>query len=546
MLWHDSINSLKQLLQEEKTQQGEVKTNVSINDAFHHFAKLYIRYTIILSNLTTCYDTSVQPQKRIDIKLTLEHVILRVINLRHLLTKWCPPNQDVLSKSGAQASFPWEYLDLNKDMRALSIPPSKLESATPGFFKEDQVDATRRRNTKVANLLHENVGSKATSFEEEETPEELFDGDEASVDTMQSEEALSEGDVASADDDAHDDDVETNRETSPEQAAIKVQSVIRAHVSRKKTKEHRIWLDDFVGLSTCCDRTELGRLESNLADIQHQRIQEQQYCKESYKNDLHHLKDVVREEEGFAMQNKLRDERIQWITEHTVSKNALPDSFEGFYARDETASGRENEDNQETKGKQKKNDAKGSKDNNKKSKDKKSVDAIEVECPVLAGPLTLLDPIKDCINVYEERWQQRIVGPGRIQSQYHDTEMAKDLVIRDQVKSELTKDVEEKLLTNILKIKAMQEASTKKKSKKDGKGKGKKGKGKSKKGGGKKEKPLPGAKLPGMKDMSVEEMLGVLVQNGLVSMPGEEHTINDFIGGFENARPKIPDIDKQV
>ena len=66
-----------------------------------------------------------------------------------------------------------------------------------------------------------------------------------------------------------------------------------------------------------------------------------------------------------------------------------------------------------------------------------------------------------------------------------------------------------------------------------------------KKAGGKKEKPLPGAKLPGMKDMSVEEMLVVLVQSGLVCTP-EAMTINDFIGGIENGRPNISDMDKQV
>jgi len=91
-------------------------------------------------------------------------------------------------------------------------------------------------------------------------------------------------------------------------------------------------------------------------------------------------------------------------------------------------------------------------------------------------------------------------------------------------------------------------ANTKKSKSKKGKdGKGKK-KGGGKKAGGKKEKPLPGAKLPGMKDVSVDEMLGILVQNGLVSLPEEQegHKLHDFIGGFENGRPKLSvDMDKQ-
>ena len=102
------------------------------------------------------------------------------------------------------------------------------------------------------------------------------------------------------------------------------------------------------------------------------------------------------------------------------------------------------------------------------------------------------------------------------------------------------------MLDNILKIKRMQE--TTKKPKKDGKGKGKKAKGKGKKAGGKKEKPLPGCKLPGLKDMDADQMFAILVQNGLVCCTPEEHTLNDFIGGFECARPKLPNFDskKQV
>mmetsp|Transcript_13262 Transcript_13262/g.28659 ORF Transcript_13262/g.28659 Transcript_13262/m.28659 type:complete len:571 (-) Transcript_13262:30-1742(-) len=253
------------------------------------------------------------------------------------------------------------------------------------------------------------------------------------------------------------------------------------------------------------------------------------------------------------MQNELREERIQWITEHTITKNTLPDSFEGFYAKGDDGSQKESEDNDKKEGDKKQKDgakgargakAKGGKDD-KKSKGKKSTDVVEVERPLLAAPPSQLDPLRNCINIYEERWQHRNVGPKRITSQYPDAEMAKDLIIRGQIRTELTKGVEEKLLSNILKIRAMQDASTKKskKSKKDGgKGKGRKGKGGKK--GGKKEKPLPGAKLAGMKEISVEEMLAVLVENGFVCTP-DKMTLNDFIGGFENGPPKIPDMDKQ-
>ncbi|KAL3764037.1 hypothetical protein ACHAW5_003986 [Stephanodiscus triporus] len=526
LLWNESIDNLKRLVEEEES-HDQTKP-VSINDAYHHFAKLYINYSVILSELNSCYESSVQPQKRIDIKYTLERAICRVINLRHLLVKWCPPNPDVVSKGGSQAPFPWEYFDLDKELRELCVSPAKLETTTPVFFREDQNEAILHRNATIARLLEQTGGSKVKQMDQKRW--------EARIATAG---GAFEGRSQSKDEPYH-----SNKVVSfnlPERAVLKVQSIVRGHLSRKKTATKKRWLDRFVGLRSSSDRAELVNLEKNLIDIREQRRQEQQYCKESYENDLHRLKDVVRDEEGFAIQSELREERIQWITEHTISKNTLPGSFEEFYAKYNPPDDKENEAKSENDNEHK--GSKDAKDSGKNKKDEKSADTDEVERPVLSAPHTLLDSIRDCIRIYEERWRHRNVGMDRVKSQHHDVEMAKKLIIRDQVKAELTKGVEEKLLSNILKIKAIQEASTmsSKSKKKDKKGQGKKAKGKK---AGKNEKPLPGTKLPGMQDMTVDEMLGVLVQNGLIFVP-EGHRINDFIGGFKNGRPTIPNTDKQ-
>jgi hypothetical protein len=146
------------------------------------------------------------------------------------------------------------------------------------------------------------------------------------------------------------------------------------------------------------------------------------------------------------------------------------------------------------------------------------------------GPPLILESVSESIDTYERRWQHRNIGPDRIRSQYHDAELAKSLIVRGQIKSELTTAVEEKLLSNLLKIKAVADVDSKKSKSKKGATKGKKGKGK--KASGKKEKPLPGSKFPGMKEMPVEEMLKVLIDNGLVCIPAQ-HVVNDLIGGFE-------------
>ena len=547
LLWNESIKKLKALVQDEEIKAS--KSTASIQESFQYFGNLYVRYTIIHKDLDTCYDLSVQPQKRLDIKSTLEHVICRVINLRHLLRKWSPPNNDVIVTDGVQPPFPWEYLDINKVLEDLSIAPSRLETTTPTYFNEDRQDAIRHRNESVARLLKDKFGSEARPWEEKTWSVESSlaadaaastSGTSCAYDTTCATE-VEESDDEESDTDSNSSDSETaTEENLSEQAAAKVvQSLVRGRLSRKKVAEYKLWLDNLVGISSSrnSNGTELDhKLENNLTDVHNRRQQEQQYCKESYENDLHRLRDVVREEEGFMLQTQLREERIKWVAEHTIKNASLPDSFDGFYVKDTPP----NDDDNDNQAKEKSNkDAKSKNTTDKKSK---SADAESVELPTLAAPQMLLGSLKDCVQTYEERWMHRTVGPDRVKSQYHDTEMAKDLIIRDQVKQELTRGVEEKMLDNILKIKRMQE--TTKKPKKDGKGKGKKAKGKGKKAGGKKEKPLPGTKLPGLKDMDADQMLAILVQNGLVCCTPEEHTLNDFIGGFECARPKLPNLDK--
>ncbi|KAL7550413.1 hypothetical protein ACHAWF_013651 [Thalassiosira exigua] len=560
LLWDESIEELKRLVREEEPHSDDAAVASppppSVDDAFRRFAELYVRYSLVLSDLSRCHDESIQPQKRVDVRRALETVVLRIVSLRRLLVKWCPPNPDVVRGGDAdggvpRAPFPWEYFDVGDALRKLGVAPSRLEAEeVPAFLREDGAEDVRRRDAAVARL-REAFGSddEGGSSRAEPPDEGEFEPAAASV-AARSDEGSDDASTATSTSSEEEPDRPRSKRTAeapPEDAAAaKVQSAVRGHFSRKKTDEYKRWLDGFVGLrGRGGGKSESDQLERNLADVRRQRKAEQQYCKENYENDLRRLKDVVREEEGFAMQHELREERIRWITEHTISKNALPDSFEGFYAKDEPQNDGENEGAKEDAKKKDDAKSKGAKKEGgaKKSKDKKGAEAEDVERPSLAAPPGVLDKLRECARVYEERWRDRNVGSDRVRSQCHDAEMAKDLILRDRVRGELAAGVDETLVSNLLKIKAMQEANAKKSKskKKDGK-KGKKGKGK--KAGGKKEKPLPGAKLPGMKDASADEMLGVLVQNGLVRTP-EARKVRDFVGGFDNAPPELPNAAKQ-
>jgi hypothetical protein len=414
-------------------------------------------------------------------KLTLEHLICRIISLRARL------------QSAAE---------IDSALISLKISPAQLDVASPAMFKEGTSVPTR-----IAKLL----GAAATtedsvdSVDECKPAVEQEEHDEASITNTKSELDM----ISSGNTDDKENATNTTITIDDKDAAAKIQALCRGRLVRKCTSDERIRLDNFVGmLRNSSKQEDIRELTSDIVGIHERRVQEQRYCQESYKKELQQLKEVVLEEEGFELQSELREERIRWITDQTVSKHELPDSLDDFYKEKDLCQ-TVNAD-----------DTTGSTDPN-------------------------LDRLKECIDIYEQRWKRRSVGADRIKSQSFDSEMAKSLVIRNQVREELIPGVDEKLLSNLQKIKATQESDKKKKkSTKKDKGKGK-GKGKKDKKKGKKEKPLPGSKLPEIKDMKVSEMLECLIENDLIHDYDQHLSIRDFIGSFEATIPPIDSDDTQ-
>eukprot|EP00984_Skeletonema_dohrnii_P023692 scaffold12794_cov100-Skeletonema_dohrnii-CCMP3373.AAC.3 len=463
-LWDRTIAALKQIVQEEEA------NNDTSGDEYTHYAKLYVRYTLVLTAMNKVYDSCVQAQKRLDIKMTIEHIICRVIRLRNCLAKLPPPNQS--SCEG--------LVDLSSALVELKISPSQLEALTPLMLKEGNESVSTRiakMGATTSSSTLEEPDSDANSAGTATLPDnddEQDDSTSCAQPEIDSDSEKKENIVNTLDD---------------KHAAAKIQALYRGSFARKQVPYERIQIDNFIGMSNTSREEEISQLDADIASLHQQRAQEQSQCQQSYEAELHQLKDTVLEEEGFAMQRELREERIIWITEQTVTKHALPDSLEDFYGKDANQAEIAHDD---------------------------------------ATTKKELKPLNECIGIYEQRWKGRVVGPDRIKSQAVDSEMAKDLIVRNQVRAELTPGIDEKLLANLQKIKATQEGD--KKSKKKEKTAKKGGK---KKGGGKKEKPLPGTKLSEVKDMTVQQMLSCLVQNGLVYNYDNRHKISNFIGPSE-------------
>ncbi len=454
-LWDRTISLLKQLVQEEEASDD------AAGDEYTNHAKLYIRYTLVLADMDKVYNSCVQAQKRIDMKITMEHIICRVIRLRNCLSKLPPPTQSSC-----------EGLDLSSALTELRISPSQLETLAPLMFKED-IESVSMRITKM--------GSTISSSTLEGYP------DENSAATLSSDEDDQDA-QPEADSDSENKENIVNV-IDGKHAASKIQAMYRGSFARRRVAKERRELDNFIGMSNSSKEHEIDQLDADIAQIRNQRVQEQSQCQKSYEAELHRIKDTVLEEEGFAIQMSLREERIRWITEQTVTKHVLPDSLEEFYSKDADQIGITNDD---------------------------------------ATTKKELKPLNECIDIYEQRWKGRVIGPDRIKSQAVDSEMAKDLIVQNEVRAHLTPGIDEKLLSNLQKIKATQDGD-KKSKKKDKTAKGKKA---SKKKGGKKEKPLPGTKLPEIKDMQVQQMLEYLVQGGLI-YEYDDHKISNFIGPFE-------------
>ena len=126
---------------------------MTINQAFKHCARLYIKYMQIFRKLESCYDNILQPQKRIHVKKVLELVIRRVIELKADLVKWNPPNAYVRMPVGSEEAFPWEYIHLEDMLIDLKLSPTSLEVPVPKYFKEEKALQQGQRDRLVSGYM---------------------------------------------------------------------------------------------------------------------------------------------------------------------------------------------------------------------------------------------------------------------------------------------------------------------------------------------------------------------------------------------------------
>lgn len=313
---------------------------------------------------------------------------------------------------------------------------------------------------------------------------------------------------------------------TPLDAAVEIQRIIRGFLARCRAKAERRKEMSFLGMSDA-QYTEAGSrgLLVAMRDVVSRRLFDQANHQEGYKTALPEVHRLVRDEEGGELKDKLKADRLAWLTSQ-MALGTIPEDMNAYYAFKEAerlaalggpaATG--GAADAAAKGKAEA-DAKGKgKDAGKdKAKGKGAVVEAPAEVPpVLIGPTPWTKSVAQLLNVFDEKWATRDERDNT--SQKHDEDLAR-AVVRPAVEEELRAEVDAALADQLANFKAAQADKKKEKKKKEKKAKEKK----------KKEKPLPGAKL--CTGMDTDAMLAELVANRIVNNPRKSATFASFYGG---------------
>lgn len=129
--WQKAMEELSDLLEIENpptvldaTGKPTPPAPITWDEAYKHFAILYIRYILVFRKLEECYDQMLHPQKRRDIRVVLDATIARITQLKNNLYTYGP--------GGHQTDFP----HLDGFLVALGLTPEDIEIPIPRYFRE--------------------------------------------------------------------------------------------------------------------------------------------------------------------------------------------------------------------------------------------------------------------------------------------------------------------------------------------------------------------------------------------------------------------------
>jgi len=553
-------------------------------EAYEHFRTLYLKYLTVYQKLERCFEGMIHPQKRADVGRVIDSLLVRLVQIHHLLVKWHPLNPEVATVSPGKP-LPWEYVEFDDKLLAMHIQPEALDIPIPGTLAERLGAEHRKRDTLVSGYMQLKLGVDRVVAELDDSavldiPGLAFSAAEAIAIIQRAERGrqgkmrtaiwrerrLEEARAASAAGGGAggprgrrgiglsasdmDSDEESGEEAlDPDDAAVEIQRLARGFVARRQVARAREAELVFIGMRDA-PRPHMSALEAGMAETVRLRRLDQASNREAYEAALADAKTSVLEEEGSGLRDRMKAERTRWFTGQ-LSKGVIPDDLAGYYAALEKAAGGAGAGEEEAaagagkdakggKGKggkdagkgggkdAAKKDAggKGGKDAGKGKGKGKAGDVEEVtdKPPPIAASTPLTQGLGALLRSYEGTWVGRDERSNV--AQRHDAELARESVL-PSVEAAVKEEVDATMNAELRNFKAQAlGAGGDKKGKKEKKEKKKK----PKKEKGKKGKALPGAKACG--DMDNDRMLSELVEARLINSARPAATFASFMGGI--------------
>ena len=469
------------------------------------YSCIYIKYVQIFRKLEEAYDQMAHPQKRTDMKKAVEAVLGRILEIKSWLVKL---NKDVDSVN---------FDDILVDLK---LTPDVLEIPLPRYFVEDR-KAELEGRAKFLEALVEKY-NVAMNWEEELKQPPPLDEEEA-IKVLQVNERGRQGRERAR-------LMRTLKKTqaleekialmggsvSPEEAATRVQALVRGHLTRRRVRAITEAELVFIGMKPPAKDDTVDPVLREIENMQRRKAVQAENIAE-YDRALVTLKQKVKEEEGQDMRELIQDRINEWFVENrdpaTGDYPDLPDEEDGGSKEILNPPPPPPEEPEV--------DPKAAKD----AKDAK-VDAPpeEPKCPDYFVKL-----IHGAISDYQGDWQD--IDESTNFFQKYDPELVKK-ALKPVVFEEIRIEVDEEMRVLLENLKDMVAAERAAKSGKKGKkGKGKKGKGKKGKGKkGKDKKGKKGKKDP-TADRSLESLYAELVSNKIIQVtPGWK--MGDYVGDF--------------
>ena len=469
--WQESVAQLENVVdmdRKESTEQQQSTPDGRELQIFELNMNFYLKYVGVLLELDSIYNEMTHPQKREFIKGTQTLIIKRIIELRYYFYR----NPYLKSVSGSNIKLEsWDYLDFQSD----TIPSEykfklfSMLTPIPHFIKDDRQSDKLARNHFVAQCLRRFQSNSEDEGTANDPNESSVGADKCILD--QSLTALDIGDLSKVEINA----IQMNR-------AITIQRYTRGFLIRLQQKRNKEWIRVFIGLM----ENDVDLIQKNLNEKRLENLgEEREYMKKrsstEYIDSLFDLRDEVRRNEGFSIKEDLFAKRIKWVSAKISETNQIPESLQDFYDAPQTS------------------------ETPNESKDNQNISYV-------GGKLSsnLYEAFMDNISTFNSLWANEDVSA---KNETFSPTLAKDLVAREQVIEEIRKTVDHELLTNLRRLKELDnDAKCKKNADKSKRGEVER---KSKR---KKEKDLPGDKIPELKGIDSYEIIERLARYNVIQM----------------------------